>query len=55
MGIGRLEGAQRIISFLVLGTVLLVVSLVFTMMRARLHRAESATREAGHGEAPGDP
>ncbi len=55
MGIGRLEGAQRIISFLVLGTVLLVVSLVFTMMRARLHRAESATREAGRGEAPGDP
>lgn len=38
MGIGKMEGTQRIVSFLVLGTVLLVVSLMFTMIRARQHR-----------------
>ena len=39
MSIGKLEGTQRIISFLVLGTVLLVVSLVFTLIRSRQHRS----------------
>lgn len=41
MGIGKMEGAQRIISFLVLGTVLLVVSLVFTVVRTRQHKGET--------------
>ena len=41
MGIGRLQGTQRIISFLVLGTVLLVVSLLFSLLRARHHRQAS--------------
>ena len=40
MGIGRLEGTQRILSFLVLGTVLVLVSLVFTVIRARQRRSE---------------
>lgn len=35
IGIGQLEPAYRIVSFLVLGTVLLVVSLVFTRIRNR--------------------
>jgi len=38
MSIGKLDGTQRIISFLVLGTVLLAVSLLFTLIRARQHR-----------------
>jgi len=54
MGIGRLEGTQRIISFLVLGTVLMVVSLVFTLIRARQHRGDSTGREADHGPPTGD-
>jgi hypothetical protein len=41
MGIGKMEGTQRIVSFLVLGSVLLVVSLVFTLIRARQHRSEA--------------
>ena len=55
MGIGRLEGTQRIISFLVLGTVLMVVSLVFTLMRARQHRREPSVREEPPGAPPADP
>lgn len=35
IGIAKLEPAYRIISFLVLGTVLLIVSLIFTRVRAR--------------------
>jgi len=41
VSIGKLEGTQRIISFLVLGTVLLVVSLVFTLIRSRQHRSSA--------------
>ena len=41
MSIGKQEGTQRILSFLVLGTVLLVVSLLFTLIRARQHRSGS--------------
>ena len=41
MGIGRLQGTQQILSFLVLGTVLVVVSLVFTVIRARQRRSET--------------
>jgi uncharacterized membrane protein len=55
MSIGRLEGTQRIISFLVLGTVLLVVSLVFSVIRARQHRSEAhAPGEADRAAPPGD-
>jgi uncharacterized membrane protein len=55
MSIGRLEGTQRILSFLVLGTVLLVVSLVFTVIRARQHRSEAhAPGEADRAAPPGD-
>jgi len=39
MSIGKQGGTQRIISFLVLGTVLLAVSLLFTLIRARQHRS----------------
>jgi uncharacterized membrane protein len=46
-----LTGAQRIVSFLVLGTVLLVVSLVFTMLRTRQNRARQH-EEDGQGDAP---
>lgn len=53
MGIGKLEGTQRILSFLVLGSVLLVVSLVFTVIRARQHRGQAAGDEAGKGPADG--
>jgi hypothetical protein len=38
VGVAKLEGTQRIMSFLLLGTVLLVVSLVFTVIRARQRR-----------------
>ncbi len=47
MSIGKLDGAQRIISFLVLGTVLLAVSLLFTLIRARQHRG------GGHADGGG--
>lgn len=40
MGVAKLEGGQRIMSFLLLGTVLLVVSLVFTVIRARQRGGE---------------
>ena len=46
MGIGKMEGTQRIVSFLVLGTVLLVVSLVFSVIRARQHK------NSGSGKSP---
>ena len=42
MGIGKQEGAQRILSFLVLGTVLMAVSLVFTLIRSRQRQSETA-------------
>jgi hypothetical protein len=51
MSIGKLEGTQRIISFLVLGTVLLVVSLAFSLVRARHHRGEPPAA-APHDGAP---
>jgi hypothetical protein len=54
MGIGRLEGTQRIISFLVLGSVLLVVSLVFTLIRARQPRDEFPAPQADNGKSPAD-
>ncbi len=47
-GISRLEPVFRNLSFLVLGAVFLVVSLVFTRLRAR-HRA-AAPRTAGPGQ-----
>ncbi len=40
VGITQLSPTYRIISFLVLGTVLLVVSLIFTQVRARRKKAE---------------
>lgn len=45
MGIGKQQGTQRIVSFLVLGTVLMAVSLVFTVIRARQRRNEAAGPE----------
>ena len=56
MGVARLAGTQRIISFLVLGSVLLVVSLVFTMIRARQHRGEPPAAPAPdpRPQPPGD-
>jgi uncharacterized membrane protein len=41
----QLTPAYRIISFLVLGTVLLVVSLVFTQVRARRKRGANGKAE----------
>ena len=38
VGLTQLSPTYRIISFLVLGTVLLVVSLIFTQVRARRKR-----------------
>ncbi len=52
MGVGSLEGTQRIISFLVLGTVLMVVSLVFTLIRSRQHRGAAPTTTPQNGEPP---
>lgn len=52
MSIGKLEGTQRIISFLVLGTVLLVVSLAFSLIRARHHRDEPHPPAAADGPPP---
>ena len=43
VGIFQLEGALRIGSFLLLGTVLMVVSLIFTMVRARRRGTAGAT------------
>ncbi len=53
VGVAKLEGAQRIVSFLILGTVLLVVSLVFTVIRARQAKEEPPESGSG-GNAPGD-
>ena len=53
IGVGRLHGTQRIISFLVLGTVLMAVSLVFSVIRARQRSGEAAAREADGGTPPG--
>jgi len=53
IGVGRLHGTQRIISFLVLGTVLMAVSLVFTMIRARQRRSESTGQNSDHADPPG--
>jgi len=44
VGIFQLAPAYRVASFLVLGTVLLVVSLVFTMVRARRREGAAAPR-----------
>ncbi|MEI6675661.1 MAG: hypothetical protein WCO57_10825 [Verrucomicrobiota bacterium] len=52
MGVGKLEGTQRIISFLVLGTVLMAVSLVFSVIRARQHRGASHAGEAAREIPP---
>jgi len=49
MGMGILVGTQRIVSFLVLGTVLMVVSLVSTVIRGRQHRGEPAAKEVDGG------
>jgi len=54
IGVGRLQGTQRIVSFLVLGTVLLVVSLVFSMLRSRHHRGGSQGETDERAEPPGD-
>ncbi len=53
VGIARLEPTYRIISFLALGTVLLVGSLIFTRIRARRKRGE-AEGEAGEGGSGGE-
>ena len=50
--IGKLEGTQRIISFLVLGTVLLAVSLLFTLIRARHHRSATHDEVQERDQAP---
>jgi len=42
VGLTQLAPTYRIISFLVLGTVLLAVSLIFTQVRARRKRAAGA-------------
>lgn len=45
MGVGNSQGTQRIVSFIVLGAVLMVVSLLFTVIRARQHRIASPERD----------
>ena len=40
MSIGKMEGTQRIVSFLIIGTVLLVVSVVFSLVRNRSQRGD---------------
>ena len=47
VGIFQLEGALRIGSFLLLGTVLMVVSLIFTTVRARRRVADGAAAGGG--------
>ncbi|MEI6606640.1 MAG: hypothetical protein WCP35_15135 [Verrucomicrobiota bacterium] len=51
MSIGKQEGTQRIITFLVLGTVLLAVSLLFTLIRSRQQRGSGPA----DGNAAGPP
>jgi hypothetical protein len=46
VGVARLEGAQRIMSFLLLGTVLLVVSVIFSIVRNRSQRGCGGGSEA---------
>jgi uncharacterized membrane protein len=54
IGVAKLEGAQRIVSFLILGSVLLVVSLVFTVIRARQAKGETPPGgRAGEDEKKG--
>jgi hypothetical protein len=52
MSTGKLDGAQRIISFLVLGSVLMVVSLIFSMIRARQKRGAAQTTIIGDDLPP---
>jgi hypothetical protein len=52
VGIGKMEGTQRVISFLILGTVLLVVSLVFTVIRSRQHRGTPPADEPDPRDPP---
>ncbi|MBI2406788.1 MAG: hypothetical protein HYV19_00610 [Gemmatimonadetes bacterium] len=52
VGIFQLAPAYRIASFLVLGTVLLVVSLIFTMVRARRREASAAPPKSPVGVSP---
>ncbi len=53
MSIGRMEGAQRIVSFLIIGTVLLVVSVVFSLVRNRSQRGTGTGPDAGGEPPPG--
>jgi hypothetical protein len=46
IGAGRLDSKYRILSFLVLGSIMLVVSLVFTISRAKRKSREVKEREA---------
>lgn len=46
IGAGRLDSKYRILSFLVLGSIMLVVSLVFTLSRARRKAIEEKEKEA---------
>ena len=46
VGMGELEGMQRILSFLALGAILLLVSLVITRNRARRHSDVRRSRES---------
>jgi len=46
VGVAKLEGAQRIMSFLLLGTVLLVVSVIFSLVRNRSQRGSGGGSEA---------
>lgn len=54
MGIGKMEGTQRIVSFLIIGTVLLVVSVVFSLVRNRSERNSGGGPEGG-SEPPSSP
>ena len=51
MGIGNSQGTQRIVSFFVLGAVLMVVSLLFTVIRARQHRISSAEQDTKNADS----
>ena len=44
VGTSRLEPVYRVLSFLVLGTVLLMVSLLFTQMRKRQRKTRRSSR-----------
>ncbi|HMD62104.1 MAG TPA: hypothetical protein VKG78_11760, partial [Opitutaceae bacterium] len=47
VGAGRLEPLYRNLSFLVLGSVLVIVSLIFTRLRARNAGSSRHARDAG--------